>query len=72
MFRTIRFAVCKQHEEIQNLPVASAEDVEFSEALADEEDRQAQRRAAEADRRAAMSRDVAAADPNIMSQEDVR
>jgi hypothetical protein len=35
------------------LPVASAEDVEFTEELADEEDREAQRRADEADRRAA-------------------
>jgi hypothetical protein len=33
-------------------PIAKAEDVEFSEALADEEDREAQRRAAEADARA--------------------
>ncbi|WP_156922054.1 YfhD family protein [Cohnella thermotolerans] len=35
------------------LPTAKAEDVEFAGELADEEDREAQRRAAEADRRAA-------------------
>ncbi|GIO14811.1 hypothetical protein J19TS2_43660 [Cohnella xylanilytica] len=36
-----------------DLPTVKAEDVEFSAELADEEDREAQRRAAEADRRAA-------------------
>nr|WP_230986959.1 YfhD family protein [Cohnella fermenti] len=35
------------------MPTAKAEDVEFSAEQADEEDRIAQRRAAEADRRAA-------------------
>ncbi|MBW5444918.1 YfhD family protein [Cohnella sp. CFH 77786] len=37
----------------ESLPTASAEDVEFSEELADQDDREAQQRAAEADRRAA-------------------
>jgi hypothetical protein len=36
-----------------NLPISKNEDVEFSEALADEDDKQAQQRAAEADSRAA-------------------
>ncbi|MBN2983289.1 MULTISPECIES: YfhD family protein [Cohnella] len=36
------------------LPVASAEDVEFSQELADEDDLEAQQRAEEADRRAAL------------------
>ncbi|WP_276356009.1 YfhD family protein [Cohnella caldifontis] len=36
-----------------SLPMASAEDVEFSEALADEDDLEARQRAEEADRRAA-------------------
>ncbi|RUS48513.1 YfhD family protein [Cohnella sp. AR92] len=36
-----------------SLPTAKAEDVEFSSELADEEDRVAQKRAAEADKRAA-------------------
>lgn len=40
-------------EKEASLPKAKAEDVEFSEALADEDDREAQQRAAEADRRAA-------------------
>lgn len=34
------------------LPVVSAEDVEFAEELADADDKEAQRRAAEADKRA--------------------
>lgn len=37
----------------RHLPTAKAEDVEFSGELADEADREAQQRAAEADRRAA-------------------
>ncbi|THF72757.1 YfhD family protein [Cohnella fermenti] len=40
-------------ESAGELPTAKAEDVEFSAEQADEEDRIAQRRAAEADRRAA-------------------
>ncbi|MFC5467084.1 YfhD family protein [Cohnella suwonensis] len=39
----------KQQEE---LPTASAEDVEFSEEMADSDDREAAERAAQADRRA--------------------
>ncbi|UVI32113.1 YfhD family protein [Paenibacillus spongiae] len=35
-----------------NLPIGKNEDVEFSEALADEDDKEAQRRAFEADARA--------------------
>jgi len=36
----------------KRLPIASAEDVEFSEELADEEDKEAMERAEAADRRA--------------------
>jgi len=43
----------QQDQNSQHLPTAKAEDVEFSGELADENDREAQRRAAEADRRAA-------------------
>jgi len=42
-----------ENESPQSMPTASAEDVEFSEELADEDDLEAQQRAAEADRRAA-------------------
>jgi len=43
----------RQDDNPHTLPTASAEDVEFSEELADEDDLEAQQRAAEADRRAA-------------------
>lgn len=43
----------QQGQQSGQLPTAKAEDVEFSSELADENDREAQRRAAEADRRAA-------------------
>ncbi|BBI34753.1 YfhD family protein [Cohnella abietis] len=39
----------------KKLPVASAEDVEFAEELADEEDKEAQQRAEAADQRATVS-----------------
>ena len=42
----------QRHQAAGAEPIARAEDVEFSEALADEEDREAQHRAAEADARA--------------------
>jgi hypothetical protein len=51
--RTVRSPSYRQEEDYGSLPVASAEDVEFSEELADEDDREAQQREAEADRRAA-------------------
>jgi hypothetical protein len=51
--RTIREPSFKQEEGYDSLPMASEEDVEFSEELADHEDVEAQHRAAEADRRAA-------------------
>ncbi|WP_372662844.1 YfhD family protein [Cohnella sp.] len=40
-----------------NLPIASAEDIEFSDELADEEDQEAQQRAAAADERATAGRE---------------
>lgn len=43
----------QQGQNDEQLPTARAEDVEFSNELADENDREAQRRADEADRRAA-------------------
>mgnify|MGYP001488409672 CR=1 FL=1 len=46
----------RKEEEYADLPMGSAEDVEFSEEYADEEDLKAMRRAAEADRRAAQYR----------------
>lgn len=42
----------RQSFDSDSLPVASAEDVEFSDELADEDDREAQERAREADARA--------------------
>jgi|GEM_PF-1064121 len=48
-----RCQLFRQDDSPQSLPSASAEDVEFSEELADEDDLEAQQRAAEADRRAA-------------------
>jgi hypothetical protein len=42
----------RKEEEYADLPVASAEDVEFSYELADEDDLEALQRAAEANRRA--------------------
>ncbi len=47
----------RRQEEYGELPTASAEDVEFSEELADQDDREALQRAAEADRRAASYRE---------------
>ncbi len=47
-----RCQLFRQDENSQSLPTASAEDVEFSEELADKDDLEAQQRAAEADRRA--------------------
>ncbi|TJY43607.1 YfhD family protein [Cohnella pontilimi] len=49
----IREPVYRQEEDYDQLPMGSAEDVEYSEELADHEDIEAQQRAAEADRRAA-------------------
>ncbi|WP_123043550.1 YfhD family protein [Cohnella candidum] len=46
-----RFVRSPYDRQEEDLPTASAEDVEFSEELADEDDREAQQRAAEADRR---------------------
>ncbi|QMV40449.1 YfhD family protein [Cohnella cholangitidis] len=40
------------NNEQEQLPIASAEDVEFSEELADRDDKEAQERAEAADRRA--------------------
>ncbi|WP_211246693.1 YfhD family protein [Cohnella pontilimi] len=51
--RMIREPVYRQEEDYDQLPMGSAEDVEYSEELADHEDIEAQQRAAEADRRAA-------------------
>jgi hypothetical protein len=45
----------KSSKQDLNLPVGSAEDVEFADELADEDDKEAQQRAAEADRRATAS-----------------
>ncbi|WP_233566724.1 YfhD family protein [Cohnella endophytica] len=42
----------QQHK---HLPVVSAEDVEFADELADSDDKEAQKRAAEADRRVTSS-----------------
>jgi len=53
MFGMIRHAIFSQQEHFPNLPVTSAEDVAFTEELADEDDREAQQRAKEADQRAA-------------------
>jgi hypothetical protein len=39
----------------RNLPIASAEDVEFADELADEDDKEAQQRGAEADSRVTAS-----------------
>ena len=52
--KTMRQPLYRQEEDYDALPTASAEDVEFSEEAADEEDREAQQRAAEASRRAAL------------------
>lgn len=46
----------RKEEEYADLPIASAEDVEFSEEWADEDDMEALQRAAEADHRAATYR----------------
>jgi hypothetical protein len=43
----------RQEDDYRELPMTSAEDVEYSRELADHEDVEAQQRAAEADRRAA-------------------
>ena len=47
-----RYQLFRQDDNPQALPTTSAEDVEFSEELADEDDLEARQRAAEADRRA--------------------
>jgi hypothetical protein len=50
--RTIGLPFFRQESDCDSLPTASAEDVEFSDELADEDDREAQERAVEADNRA--------------------
>jgi len=45
----------KKQEQNGKLPIGKAEDVEFSAELADQDDKEAQARAAEADRRAERS-----------------